>query len=1270
MAATESPVIEAPAATQPFLANAEVVVVRMKLAHFASLHFIALLLGMCLPGRASGAICEHPEVSTTPVVIAAADTVQMLIIYARFPDGMDVAPNGYPNNECTECGPGYGWPVGLTSPPAWADSLIENTTNPVIPGSITHFFHTWSKGKHVVKGTSYPSVVVVDSTLTYFDQTYGPDESQASQIEEVLAANRRVLQLVDADMSVDFSAIDYVVVFWRQTRTIDENDVYRVVYGGVSWLIPVGTTLVLDGKTYTHEHGATITSPTTFDEIYVIRHRWEVLALLVHEYGHDVTDAAGYGAAHFRTVSRYGIMQGNIIPASLMMEGFLRYKLGWISPLEVNPGGSAYQTTLKLSARYQDGDANFAILRTRENDPGSAQYFLLEARREDASGEDYNTAQPTGYPNCTVRTTPVGDGLLITHVTEDGLTQPDATEVPLLDIEVASGMFNLSSNAPDPVKGFDFINPNEFGQGGWTGQPSDLFEDSSAGDRTNTFTPFTNPSTDLYRDDVTSSQAWQDRYSGISIYNVRWNAGHDSIEVSIRYDGWSIPAKADTLRVDMKWEGLTQVMGDVDVPPGRTLEIGPGSRVVFAADKDKRGGGLDATNGELIIRGRLAGNGSGSPLLWTTSRDPNFVHFGLNDLNTPGETTSPSAGDWFGVRFRLQACERSGYGYAVANGPPSSLTNGTLKYGQVGAAIEGTCAPVLESMTFESITNDRHVYLDSTDVYLPRGYYATGSCASPGTINFDPMQWTLLAGTRVVAANATLTDSWMGESGKVDLVLNRKITTTTASNDSVKFRPETEHNATAADWGGLTLDVGSEGSRLEKVSIGHAPIPLTFLYPGDGTTLEDSRVHHFSDIGVWVYDTGAGGTILESNTIERGSGVDDEIGLTALRCDKGDNLRLRSNKFDLTGLNFGTLTTPAVDLYFGQSFCGYTYSDSDSLVVDSNWILGPSQLDGGNHSGIKTTWVCGASNRKIYFANNYITGFKADGVELHQSSDLQFSCNTIFGNTRAVNHFRDAYPAGTSARFLKNWLDVKAGTEEVVQTDDNLKLNLGAGTNANVGTNGLMAEIDNVDFIQENDTDPSDVVKVENSWWYLYNSISQTESQVLLGNEDAIEDRLVPSAATIDYAPYKNQVPGSGNPIEYCRLTSPPTSGIAHAGPLHASDESDSHSPRLSMENLQESGNDIPHTSFLSVPSLANSEPVTRFEFGVSVLEGGAARLEVFDVAGRRVSTVESRELAPGRYKVDWERRDTSGRLIRPGVYFVRLLLGAKSFTQKLIVRE
>ena len=62
-----------------------------------------------------------------------------------------------------------------------------------------------------------------------------------------------------------------------------------------------------------------------------------------------------------------------------------------------------------------------------------------------------------------------------------------------------------------------------------------------------------------------------------------------------------------------------------------------------------------------------------------------------------------------------------------------------------------------------------------------------------------------------------------------------------------------------------------------------------------------------------------------------------------------------------------------------------------------------------------------------------------------------------------------------------------------------------------------------------------------------------------------------------------------------------------------------------------------------------------------------AARVEIFDVAGRRVRRLD---VSPGVSRITWDGRGASGALVASGVYLARLLEGdSRSDTRVVVLR-
>jgi uncharacterized repeat protein (TIGR01451 family) len=97
----------------------------------------------------------------------------------------------------------------------------------------------------------------------------------------------------------------------------------------------------------------------------------------------------------------------------------------------------------------------------------------------------------------------------------------------------------------------------------------------------------------------------------------------------------------------------------------------------------------------------------------------------------------------------------------------------------------------------------------------------------------------------------------------------------------------------------------------------------------------------------------------------------------------------------------------------------------------------------------------------------------------------------------------------------------------------------------------------------------------------------------------------------------------------------------------------------------------VPSTGFVpSVHALAMARPnpfreSATIQFDVPNRE--AAVLSIFDVTGRLVHTLVREELAPGRYAPVWDGRDGGGRIVAPGVYFVRLESGSFTASRRVV---
>lgn len=64
----------------------------------------------------------------------------------------------------------------------------------------------------------------------------------------------------------------------------------------------------------------------------------------------------------------------------------------------------------------------------------------------------------------------------------------------------------------------------------------------------------------------------------------------------------------------------------------------------------------------------------------------------------------------------------------------------------------------------------------------------------------------------------------------------------------------------------------------------------------------------------------------------------------------------------------------------------------------------------------------------------------------------------------------------------------------------------------------------------------------------------------------------------------------------------------------------------------------------------------------------GRVTLSIYDASGRRLVTLVNRDMAPGRYRANWNGKDEEGTDVAPGVYFCRVQAAAGVETRKIVL--
>ncbi len=89
-----------------------------------------------------------------------------------------------------------------------------------------------------------------------------------------------------------------------------------------------------------------------------------------------------------------------------------------------------------------------------------------------------------------------------------------------------------------------------------------------------------------------------------------------------------------------------------------------------------------------------------------------------------------------------------------------------------------------------------------------------------------------------------------------------------------------------------------------------------------------------------------------------------------------------------------------------------------------------------------------------------------------------------------------------------------------------------------------------------------------------------------------------------------------------------------------------------------------------TAPGLSNLpnpfNPSTRVRFAVTI--PGSVRVAVFDIAGRWICDLTRGDYAVGPHHVDWDGTDAQGRPVPSGIYHCQAMIGAETFSRKMVL--
>jgi flagellar hook assembly protein FlgD len=75
--------------------------------------------------------------------------------------------------------------------------------------------------------------------------------------------------------------------------------------------------------------------------------------------------------------------------------------------------------------------------------------------------------------------------------------------------------------------------------------------------------------------------------------------------------------------------------------------------------------------------------------------------------------------------------------------------------------------------------------------------------------------------------------------------------------------------------------------------------------------------------------------------------------------------------------------------------------------------------------------------------------------------------------------------------------------------------------------------------------------------------------------------------------------------------------------------------------------------------------PVTHFKFDIPNLD--AVNISVFDLSGKLTRTITNEEYRQGRYSLTWNGRNSQGKIVPTGIYFIQLTTSSFVQTKKAL---
>ena len=187
------------------------------------------------------------------------------------------------------------------------------------------------------------------------------------------------------------------------------------------------------------------------------------------------------------------------------------------------------------------------------------------------------------------------------------------------------------------------------------------------------------------------------------------------------------------------------------------------------------------------------------------------------------------------------------------------------------------------------------------------------------------------------------------------------------------------------------------------------------------------------------------------------------------------------------------------------------------------------------------------------------------------------------------------------------------------------------------GSDGLQIANDNDYVFQEL------AVKIRHPLFWL--TIDPTEGTLEPGG--AMDMDVIFDATGLDYGLYTGQIVLTTNDPENQTIAVPCSLTVG-------------------IVDVDDAPNSLPSVFLLDQNFPNPFNPTTEISFGLPA--SGQVTLEVFDVMGRKVTTLVNGDMTAGIHKVIWDGNSSSGEKVTSGMYFYKLTQGDNTVTKKMLM--